>query len=91
MAEEVEPALRITLKDVWLAQQETTKQVQSLVEQLPNHVKQTNDDIADIRAVNADQETRLRRLESRVWMAIGGGSLLITAATITISLVNTIT
>lgn len=88
MAEEIEPAVKITLKDVWAAQVETSKQVARLVDQLPDHVKQTQDDLAEVRAVAADHEARLRKLEQRIWMAIGGLSLLITGATIAVAFIT---
>lgn len=77
MAEEVEPAVRITLKDVWTEQRDMKEQLMRLVDQLPDHIKDTN-------ARLDDHETRMRQLERRVWGAIGGGSLIITLATLII-------
>lgn len=85
MAEEVEAAVKITLKDVWVAQQETNKQVAKLVEQLPTHVQQTSEDKVESDKRLDDHETRLRAVERLVWRAIGGGSLLITVATLVIA------
>lgn len=84
MAEEVEPAVKITLKDVWLAQQETNQKVASLVEQLPTHVQKTSDDLEDVNSRLDDHEARLRDMERRIWRAIGGGSLVAFLATIVV-------
>jgi hypothetical protein len=71
MAEE-EAAVKITLKDVWAAQVETSKQVARLVDQLPTHITQTASDIKEVNDRINDHETRLRKVESRIWMAVGG-------------------
>lgn len=70
MAEE-EAAVKITLKDVWAAQVETSKQVARLVDQLPGHVAQTAADMKEVNDRLGDHETRLRKVEARIWMAIG--------------------
>lgn len=77
MAEEVEPAVRITLKDVWQEQRDMKEQLGRLVDQLPDHIK-------DVNGRLDDHEARMRQLERRVWGAIGGGSLIITVATLII-------
>ena len=69
---EEEAAVKITLKDVWAAQVETSKQVARLVDQLPDHVAQTAEDIKSVNTKLDDHETRLRKVEARIWMAVGG-------------------
>lgn len=71
MAED-EAAVKITLKDVWAAQVETAKQVARLVDQLPDHVAQTAADLDNVNSRVDDHETRLRKVEARIWMAVGG-------------------
>lgn len=69
---EEEAAVKITLKDVWAAQVETSKQVARLVDQLPTHITQTATDIKEVTDRINDHETRLRKVEARIWMAVGG-------------------
>jgi hypothetical protein len=72
----------VTLRDVWEAQQETNRQVASLVEQLPAHVTATAEDIDQLRTQMTDHEARVRWLERTIWKIVGGFSavFLITTA-----------
>lgn len=90
MSEEVEPSVRITLKDVWQAQVETSKQVARLVDQLPDHIQQTAADIKEVNIRVDDHESRLRKLEARIWMAVGALSLIFTAVQIAQNFIPTV-
>lgn len=77
-----EPGFTVTLRDVWEAQQETNRQVASLVEQLPAHVTATAEDITELRALIKDHESRVRVLEARIWRIFGGFSALVLASSV---------
>lgn len=72
-----QPGFTVTLRDVWEAQQETNRQVASLVEQLPAHVTATAEDIAELRVQLKDHESRIRSLERAIWRIIGGFSAVV--------------
>lgn len=72
MADE-EPTARITLTTVYKELQDLTKTVNQLVGNLPDHVKATEDKLAD-------HERRVRSLETRMWLAVGAFGLIAAAS-----------
>ena len=75
-----EPALKVTLKDVYTDMQEMKTLLQSVAAQLPSHIQQTEKDLVDIRKDTSDHERRIRGLETRMWAAVGAFGLIAAAS-----------
>jgi amino acid permease len=71
---DTEPSLRITLKDVYTQVQEMKSLIERLAENLPTTAQKLDEHEKETKAIFQDHETRLRRVEMRVWqmMAIAG-------------------
>ena len=77
---EDEPAAKITMTAIYNELRRVAETVNSLNERLPNHISQTEKDAAEVRSDIADHERRLRTIESRIWITIGGFGLLAAAS-----------
>ena len=73
---EDEPAAKITMTAIYNELRHVAQTVNSLNERLPNHISETEKDVAEVRADLADHERRLRTIESRMWLVVGGFGLL---------------
>ncbi|WP_193510494.1 hypothetical protein [Cryobacterium sp. BB736] len=73
MSDETEPAIRVTLRDVYADVQDMKRILQDVAAKLPEHMEQT-------RSRLNDHEKRIRSLETRVLMAFGGFGLLTIAS-----------
>ena len=77
---EDEPAAKITMTAIYNELRNIAQTVNSLNERLPNHISETEKDVSEVRADLADHERRLRTIESRIWITIGGFGLLAAAS-----------
>lgn len=75
--EETTTVVRITLRDVYDGQQQMNTTLALLAERLPAHVEKTEAAIIRVEQVQLDHEKRLRSIETRLWIAVGGLTLLI--------------
>lgn len=75
--EETTTVVRITLRDVYDGQQQMNTTLALLAERLPAHVEKTEAAIVRVEQVQTDHEKRLRSIETRLWIAVGGLTLLI--------------
>ena len=73
---EDEPAAKITMTAIYNELRRVAETVNSLNERLPTHIQQTEKDMAEVRSDVADHERRLRVIESRMWLVVGGFGLL---------------
>ena len=73
---EDEPAAKITMTAIYNELRLVAQTVNSLNERLPSHIAQTEKDAAEVRSDVADHERRLRTIESRMWLVVGGFGLL---------------
>lgn len=69
MAEE--PSTRITLRHVYVDQQEMKLLLQQVAQQLPNLAQKLIEHEADTQKLLEDHERRLRGLEQRLWKLFG--------------------
>lgn len=71
---DIEPSLRITLKDVYTQVQEMKSLIERLAENLPTTTQRLEEHERDSAKVFADHEARIRKVEMRVWqiMAVAG-------------------
>jgi hypothetical protein len=77
---EEEPTARITLTKVYEELRELKDTVGTLVVLLPAHTQATDDKLAEHQKKLADQEIRIRTLETRNWQMVGAfGSLAVIA------------
>lgn len=76
MTDESTTSMRITIRDVYEAQQEMMRSLSSLTERLPAHVEKTDKSIERIEATQTDHEKRLRAIETRMWIAVGALTLM---------------
>ena len=77
---EDEPAAKITMTAIYTELRKVAETVASLNERLPNHISQTEKDLSDIRTDVSDHERRIRAVESRLWVAVGGFGLIAAAS-----------
>ena len=77
---EDEPAAKITMTAIYNELRHVAETVNSLNERLPTHISQTEKDVAEVRSDIADHERRLRTIESRMWLVVGGFGLLAAAS-----------
>lgn len=78
--EETTTVVRITLRDVYDGQQQMNTTLALLAERLPAHVEKTDAAITRVEQVQIDHEKRLRSIETRLWLAVGGLTLLVVGA-----------
>lgn len=78
--EETTTVVRITLRDVYDGQQQMNTTLALLAERLPAHVEKTDAAITRVEQVQVDHEKRLRSIETRLWLAVGGLTLLVVGA-----------
>ena len=71
---DTEPSLRITLKDVYTQVQEMKSLIERLAENLPTTTQKLEEHEQETAKIFADHETRIRKVEMRVWqiMAVAG-------------------
>ena len=71
---DIEPSLRITLKDVYTQVQEMKSLLERLAENLPTTTQKLEEHERDSAKIFADHEARIRKVEMRVWqiMAVAG-------------------
>lgn len=69
MAEEV--STRITMKELYLQVQKIQSMLEKLTAQLPTISDQLDELEKDVKGRLDDHEQRLRKLEMRVWQALG--------------------
>ena len=79
MTDEHEPAMRITLRDLYREQQEMKGILQQLASSLPSTVERLHDHEKRSQEKFDDHEKRIRLIEGRVWKAIGGFGLVAAA------------
>jgi hypothetical protein len=74
MTTNTEPSLRITLKDVYSQVQEMKSLLERLAENLPTTAQKLEEHEQETRLMLQDHETRIRKVEMRIWqiMAIAG-------------------
>jgi len=73
-------SVRITLRDVYDAQIKMQETLGLLAERLPAHVEKTDAAIVRVEMTQGDHEKRLRAIETRLWIAVGGLTLLFVGA-----------
>jgi len=71
---DIEPSLRITLKDVYTQVQEMKSLIERLAENLPTTTQKLEEHERETGKIFADHEARIRKVEMRVWqiMAVAG-------------------
>ena len=68
---DTEPSLRITLKDVYTQVQEMKSLIERLAENLPTTTQKLEEHEQETAKIFADHETRIRKLEMRMWQILG--------------------
>jgi len=86
--EETTTVVRITLRDVYDGQQQMQATLALLAERLPAHVEKTDKAIERVEITQSDHEKRLRAIETRLWIAVGGLTLLFVGADLIRPLIN---
>jgi hypothetical protein len=76
LTDESTTSMRITIRDVYEAQQDMMRSIASLTERLPAHVDKTDKAIERVESAQADHEKRLRAIETRMWIAVGALTLI---------------
>jgi hypothetical protein len=74
---DTEPSLRITLKDVYTQVQEMKSLIERLAENLPTTTQKLEEHEQETAKIFADHETRIRKLEMRMWQILGISGFLV--------------
>lgn len=85
---DTEPSLRITLKDVYTQVQEMKSLLERLAENLPTTTQKLEEHEQETSKIFADHESRIRKLEMRVWQIIGIAGFVAAGMPIILQLMN---
>jgi uncharacterized membrane-anchored protein YhcB (DUF1043 family) len=75
-----EPSTRITLRHVYVEQQEMKNMLQALANHLPNVAQKLEQHERETGEILKDHENRLRQLETKLWKLFGAIALIAASA-----------
>jgi hypothetical protein len=75
-----EPSTRITLRHVYVEQQEMKNMLQALASHLPNVAQKLEQHERETGEILKDHENRLRQLETKLWKLFGAIALIAASA-----------
>ena len=88
MADNTEPSMRVTLRDVYTLVMDMRSQLEKLNQNLPTTAQKLEEHEAETRAKFDDLEIRLRKVEANMWRIFGVAGFLAAAMPIILRLIS---